>query len=432
VEKRLREQRIAKLTPNEREILNSATDEEKVKELQKKVTPADREIEEAFDDSEKLQNKTLTGKIDSLRGQKRSFATGLLMTDAEGAPPVTRILAQGDYKHERAAVEPGFLSVLDPNPAPIHKGANTNTLGRRLTLAKWITSPENPLTARVFVNRLWQAHFGTGLVATPNDFGLAGAKPANPELLDWLASEFIRQGWSVKKLQRLIVTSAAYMQASSPASAETGTLIRIGPRLLKVAKGNGGENTLFARQNLRRLTSEQLRDALLAVSGLLRESNGGPPIWPELPSEILAANPAFLDDNAEKTKGWYPSAPDQQNVRGIYLIQKRTVRVPFMETFDLPENATSCPRRNESIVAPQALSLLNSPLAIKCSGALARRVKREAGDDPSAQVRRAFALCCQRPPNPNELRACLNLLSKRTLPELCRALLNVNEFLYID
>lgn len=213
---------------------------------------------------------------------------------------------------------------------------------------------KNPLTARVIVNRIWQNHFGVGLVATPNDFGLAGAKPANQELLDWLAAEFVRGGWSMKKLHRLIMTSETYRQATRPGTPPLGHAPR-------------------------RLSAEQLRDSMLYVSGLLKEKDGGPPVWPALPAEVLKANPAFLDDNETKTKGWYPSPAEQQNVRSIYLVQKRTVRVTFMETFDLPENSVSCPRRNVSTVAPQALTLLNNSLTIDCSRAFAARVEKEAG-----------------------------------------------------
>jgi hypothetical protein len=276
------------------------------------------------------------------------------------------------------------------------------------------------------VNRVWQNHFGRGLVATPNDFGLAGARPTHPELLDWLASEFVRDGWSTKKLHRLIVTSATYRQSSSSLPKESPTLKFIGLR----KQTFDSENALFTRQNLRRLSAEQLRDSLLAVSGKLRTYEGGPPIWPELPADILAANPAFLDDNELKVKGWYPSPPDQQGVRSIFMIQKRTVRVPFMETFDLPENGTSCARRSQSTVAPQAFTLLNSPLAVDTAKAFSNRLELES--DPVARVERAFVLAFQRKPDPTELGDCLELLQRRNWTELCRALLNANEFIYID
>ena len=182
----------------------------------------------------------------------------------------------------------------------------------------------------------------------------------------------------------------------------------------------------------RRLSAEQLRDALLSVSGLLTAKDGGPPIWPDLPSDILQANPAFLDDNAEKTKGWYPSPKNEQHARSIYLVQKRTVRVPFLETFDQPENSVSCARRNESTVAPQALSLLNSPLAVEAAQAFAKRLTSEAGPTSEAQIQRAFVLALQRQPDRQEMDACLKLTRQRGLSEVCRAMLNLNEFLYVD
>ncbi|HTG45564.1 MAG TPA: DUF1553 domain-containing protein, partial [Verrucomicrobiae bacterium] len=186
------------------------------------------------------------------------------------------------------------------------------------------------------------------------------------------------------------------------------------------------------RQNLRRLSAEQLRDALLAVSGSLNEKAGGPPSWPTLPPEVLQANPAFLDDNELKVKGWYPSPALEQRVRSVYMIQKKTVRVPFMETFDLPENSMSCALRRESTVAPQALSLLNSPLSVEAAGAFAKRVELEAGTVPIAQINKAYQLAFQRLPDKDESETCLGLLQKRNLKELCRALLNVNEFIYVD
>ncbi|HEY7116755.1 MAG TPA: PSD1 and planctomycete cytochrome C domain-containing protein [Tepidisphaeraceae bacterium] len=428
---RLRKERIAKLSHEEQELLNLPQDKRtgdlkgKFDRIKKKIDPDEKDALAALAPDAKARHKELGKQIEDLKKQKRSFTHALLMTDnADGKPPVTKILFQGDYRQERQPVQPGFISILDPNPAAIRKPTNPKTTGRRLALANWIVSPENPLTARVLVNRIWQGHFGRGLVSTPNDFGLAGARPTHPELLDWLASETIRDGWSLKKLHRLIVTSATYRQSSGVGSAQTAATTD--PMKLDA------EDELLWHYPLHRLSAEQLRDSLLAVSGLLRERDGGgPPVWPELPADVLTANPALLDDNAEKTKGWYPSPPAQRNCRGVYLVQKRTVRIPFMETFDLPENSTSCPRRNQSTVAPQALSLMNGPLAIQAAKAFAQRVEQQT-PDPLAQVKTAFALAFQRDPDPDEARACLALLKSRSLPELCRALLNVNEFLYVD
>ncbi len=441
VKKRLRDQRAAKLAPDEMTLLNLPKDKQtgelkgKVEAVMKKIEPSDAEVTAALPGEEKSRHEQLGKEIATLKKQRRDFTHGLLMTDADGVPPVTHVLFQGNHKQPRESVEPGFLSALDPNPAAIRKTANAKTTGRRLTLAEWIASPANPLTTRVLVNRIWQSHFGRGLVATPNDFGLAGARPVNPELLDWLTAEFVRNGWSMKKLHRLIVTSAAYRQSSSESVTSNSVISKSPPK--------AGRKSITTRTDSlitdspitplpRRLTAEQLRDALLAVAGTLQHKPGGPPVWPDLPPEVLQANPAFLDDNETKTKGWYPSAKAEQNVRGIFLVQKRTVRVPFMETFDLPENATSCARRNVSTVAPQALSLLNSPLATEAAQAFAARVERETPATPRERVERAFLLALQRQPALAERVACEHFLEQRSLPELCRALLNLNEFIYVD
>jgi mono/diheme cytochrome c family protein len=427
VKNRLRSERIAKLAAEEQELLKLSKDQctteqkEKIEALEKKVAVREKEILAALTADEKSKHDGLAKQIGKIKREKRDFTLGLLMTDNAEKVPLTKILYQGDHKQEREPVMPGVISAVDPNPAAILKPVNPKTTGRRLTLANWIVSKDNPLTARVIVNRVWQNHFGRGLVLTANDFGLAGARPTHPELLDWLASEFSRQGWSLKELHRLIVTSAAYGQVSSAPEP-----------LAKRAAQVDADNNLLWRQNLRRLTAEQLRDSLLAVSGTLRERRGGPAVWPELPAEVLQANPAFLDDNGEKTKGWYPSPAGERDVRSIYLVQKRTVRVPFMETFDLPENTVSCARRNESIVPPQALSLLNGPLSLQAARNLAARVERQAPDDSSRQVEAAFAFVLQRQPGSDEHRACRALLRGRNLTELCRALLNVNEFIYVD
>ena len=353
-------------------------------------------VEERKKGADKSQHKSLDEELAALKKQLRPLTRGLLMTDQKDGIAATHVLYQGDYRQPRDKVEAGFLSALDPNPAAIGTVLNANTSGRRSALAAWLVSAENPLTARVMANRLWQGMFGEGLVATPNDFGSAGSRPTHPELLDHLATEFVRGGWSVKTLQRRLVTSDVYR-----------------------------------RPKLRRLSAEQLRDSLLSVSGLLTAKAEGKPIWPELPAEVLQANPAFLDDNAEKTKGWYPSPPAERNARSIFLVQKRTVRIPFLETFDLPDNQVSCARRVTSTVAPQALSLLNSALAVDAAEALADRIAAGA-ETPEGQVDELFRNALQRKPRDDERSACLAFLRSRGLVELGRVLLNLNEFAYLD
>jgi hypothetical protein len=352
--------------------------------------------------------EALQKKIDAIEKERRSFTFGLLMTDSAENVATTHVLFQGDHKSPRNAVECGIFSVFDPQPKAINTPANQHTTGRRLALANWIASPENPLTARVFVNRIWLYLMGRPLVATPNDFGLAGSLPEDAVLLDWLASEFVRHDWSVKQLVRLIATSATYRQAPSFTAGH------------------------FALRSPRRLSAEQLRDSLLAVSGLLTAKSGGPPMWPDLPPEILQSNPAFLDDNPEKTKGWYPSPKPEQYCRSLFLVQKRNTRVPFLESFDLPDNSTPCARREVSTVAPQAFILLNSTLATDAARAFAQRLERDAGGERDRQVRHAFELALQRAPDDVELAACTRLLTERSLVELCRVVLNVNEFAYVD
>jgi hypothetical protein len=442
IRKQIRDERLARLTPEEKLLLETPKEQRtndlkaKIEGVEKKVEPGDKEVKAALKGDEKSRHQALEKEIAQLKKQRREFTLGLLASDNIEKVRATKILFQGDHTAEREAVEPGFLSALDPNPATIRAVANKKSTGRRLTLADWIVSPQNPLTARVLVNRVWQGYFGEGLVVTANDFGLAGARPENPELLDWLAAEFVRGGWSMKKLHRLVVTSAVYRQRSgreviSESVNSESVFGRKTPASTDLLNTDLLITTPSTRQP-RRLSAEQLRDSLLAVSGLLTDKAGGPPVWPDLPPEVLQANPAFLDDNETKTKGWYPSPKAEQNVRSIYLVQKRTVRVPFMETFDLPENSASCARRSESTVAPQALSLLNSPLAVEAARSFSRRVTSEGGHDPRRQIERAFQLAFQRRPDRAELEACLRIARERSLTEVCRALLNLNEFIYVD
>jgi hypothetical protein len=391
--------------------LNLAAEHEKIKKHNEALEEQAKPLRKKLDDlakSDESGRKELKEQIEAIEKHKHAWERGLLMTDNGENVAVTHVLFQGDHKSERDAVEPGYLSVFDPQPAVIAEPTNSSSTGRRLTLANWIASPESPFTARVFVNRVWLDLMGKPLVGTPNDFGLAGAPPEDAALLDWLASEFVQQGWSIKQLIREIATSATYRQAPIYTADH------------------------FALRSPRRLTAEQLRDSLLSVSGLLSTKADGPPVWPDLPPEVLDSNPAFLDDNPEKTKGWYPSPKADQYCRSLFLVQKRNTRVPLLETFDLPENSISCARREVSTIAPQALTLLNSSLAADAARAFAERVKRDAGSKPSEQVRHAFELALERRPDAAESAACERLLAERNLTELCRALLNLNEFVYVD
>ena len=320
-------------------------------------------------------------------------ATGLFATDDKDHIEPIRVLDQGNYQKPLETVEPGFPSVLFPNAPPIEPPGHGRTTGRRLALARWIISKENPWTARVIVNRVWQNLFGQGLVATSNDLGITGSAPISKELLDHLSVYLVEHDWSLKVLIKYIVESDAY---SAP----------IGPW-----------------RKLRRLSAEQLRDVVLQTTGQLQHRNGGPPVWPVLSDDVLRSNPAVLDDNETKTKGWYPSPESHQTVRSLYLVQKRTVRIPWMESFDLPENTVSCARRDASIVPSQALALLNADWVAQASGQLAGRIEK---------ITDAYRAILGRDPSETEHRMCEEYLGQgRSFQELVLVLINSNELAFV-
>ncbi|MEX2169186.1 MAG: DUF1549 and DUF1553 domain-containing protein [Pirellulales bacterium] len=422
------------------------------REISEHNAPLDLEIETlkqelpATEKADKPRHEQLQKQIAELESKKRRPRVAMAATDSGPDAPITHVFEQGDFQSPRDEVDAGFVSLLSPGAAEI-KSPRDNTSGRRLALADWIASADNPWTARVFVNRVWQQHFGTGLVATPNDFGYSGARPAHPELLDWLAIEFVRSGWSIKELHRLIVTSQAYKQVSINNTASQ----QLDP-----------ENNFYWRQNIQRLDAETLRDSLLAVSGLLQPCDSGRPLWPSVPEELRLAQPAILE--AEKSgdegrmQGWYTDPLEQTDVRSVFLIRKRCLPVPFLQAFDFPDSIVSCARRDTTVVAPQALMLLNSPDAVRFAEALADRILRVPGDpgdasadDGSQLIESVFNIALQRKPDNDELIMASEFLkhhreihgtnpgdgtgdsAKRlALVDLCRAVLNLNEFAYID
>ena len=426
-------------------LLGTASDrqsqqvEEELKPWLEKLKVDDRAVAAALTESEKQRRKELQDAIARLRSQRRDYRRAITMADEGATAPVTHVFYQGDHTQPRNAVEAGFLSYADPNPAVITAPASGKSTGRRTALGDWVTSLKNPFTARVIVNRIWQHYFGVGIVATPNDFGYSGARPTHPQLLDWLATELVNNGWSLKHVHRTILRSATYRQAS---------FLRDGPGQVDP------DNRLLWRQNVRRVTAETLRDSMLMVAGRLLPIESGPPKWPHVSEEILHAEPAILEAAEGKDdgrrQGWYPDPEESTFVRSIFLVQKRSVPIPFLQPFDLPETAVSCARRDTTTVAPQALNLLNSPFSVQMSQALAERVANEAGDDDEARIRRVVWLTLSREPLAQELEVCRDLLKKHkrqhlqrpdmsigaartaALVDLCRALMNVNEFVYVD
>lgn len=384
-------------------------------------------------------------KIDELESQKRSPTITMGATDSGTDVPATHVFYQGDFSQPREEVAPGILSALDPGPMEI-RPPREGTSGRRLALANWIASAENPWTARVLVNRVWQHHFGVGLVATPNDYGFSGSRPSHPELLDWLAVAFVNDGWSLKKLHRAIVCSATYRQASSSDTAH--------PQDSRIArcKERDPSNTLLWRQNVVRLDAESLRDTLLAVSGALQPFESGRPRWPHVPLELLHAQPGILEakdgGDGGRMQGWYEDPVEETDVRSLFLVRKRAMPIPFLQAFDLPDSTVSCARRDTTVVAPQALVLLNSPESVRLATILAERIDGEAEKTPQSRVEVLFRRALIRSPEADELDACGDLLQRHAdqyrsqgldesadrlaLRDLCRVIMNLNEFTYID
>jgi len=319
------------------------------------------------------------------------------------------VLARGDSGNPGEAVGMRPIGVLLPDGAPEW---GDRIAAPRLALAKWIADPQNPLTARVMVNRIWEHHFGAGLVATPNDFGRMGSRPSHPELLDWLSNQFVEGGWRMKPLHRLILLSSTYRQ---------GYLGAAPPQ----ASEKDPDDRLLWRFPRRRLSSEEMRDAMLAVSGRLNAQQGGP-------SVIVPIEPALVKLIYNPAQWAVSSDPRQFDRRSIYLFQKRNLLLPFMEVFDSPDRLLSCPRREESTHAPQALELLNGDFSNAMAKALAERVAREAGANHDRQIGRIFQLALGRDAVPAERRAALRYLKDGPLSEFALAIFLVNDFLYVE
>jgi len=270
----------------------------------------------------------------------------------------------------------------------------TVAAGRRPALVRWLTSPDHPLTSRVMVNRLWQHHFGRGIVATPSDFGRNGRRPTHPELLDWLARRFVADGWSLKRMHRLMMTSAVYRRAGGP---------------------------------IRRLEAEVLRDSILAVSGRLSSTGGGPGVYVPIPKDVNVMLP-----NNDKELSWEACTEEEGRRRTIYVFQRRSLTLPMVDVFDGPSQNQTCPQRPETTVAPQALTLFNGEFCRGEARHFAARVEKEAGADPDARIDRAFRLALIRAPREEERAAARAFLAKQSLADFCHVLLNTNEFLYLD
>ena len=379
---------------------------------------------------DKASLKTVDEASAALAARKRSHGFFQAVWEDGASASPTRILRRGDWAAPMATVEPGFpVALSEPGQSKLTRPSETKggSSGRRLALARWLTASDHPLLARVVVNRLWQHHFGVGIVATPDNFGLKGAPPSHPELLDWLAVDLAEHGWRLKRLHKLIMTSAVYRQSSR----------RPGVGEPSLAESVDPANDLLGRRSLRRLEAEALRDAVLATSGGLKRRLGGPPT-------PLVSRPDGLVLVA-------PSDPAAASRRSLYLFARRNYPVGLLDVFDFPIMALNCTRRPMTATPLQSLAALNSEFVQDQAVAFAARVRSETSALPrhAAEVERAFLLAFARSPSAVESRLCVASLERqaavyrsenaspeqadvRALEGLCQMLLCANEFLYIE
>jgi Protein of unknown function (DUF1553)/Protein of unknown function (DUF1549)/Planctomycete cytochrome C len=330
--------------------------------------------------------RTRRDRLAKLKKQKPSVTTTMVLRE-RSQPRTTHVHIKGDFTRPGEVVEPAFPAVLlKVNPSPSKRRLN------RLDLARWLVDPRNPLTARVTVNRVWQQYFGRGLVETENDFGNQGARPSHPELLDWLATEFMGNHWSLKSLHRLIVTSATYRQSS-----------RARPDLAM----KDPDNRLLARQSRLRLDAEVIRDMALAASGLLSLEIGGPSVYPPQPEGVMALG--------QSHRAWKASAGPERFRRGLYTFFWRATPHPALAVFDAPDAFSTCTRRLRSNTPLQALTLLNDQQYYEQAQGLARRVLAEGPHDNAARLEYAFRLCLARTPSAAERSRLTELLNGQEL-----------------
>lgn len=442
VRERLFEERLTALPEPIREDVRTSlsTPAEKRDEVQNylaekfteplKLTEA--EVEGELDANAKQQITALRGQIGSLQSSKKSYNKLVALWES-GPRPVNYLFRRGNYETPGPVVKPGVLSVLDDRDDPfpvVTSAADRPSSGYRLAFARWLTAQDHPLIARVFVNRVWQHYFGRGIVATPDNFGRSGAKPTHPELLDWLAVEFVQRGWSVKELHRLIVTSTVYRQSSH------GT-----KKVMEKGSQVDPQNYLLWRMPLRRLESEALRDSVLAVSGKLNRTHGGPPI-------PLKNNPdGSVEIATEKL-----ASPDDRFRRSIYVTARRNYHLTELNVFDQPVVRHNCTRRENSAVVLQSLAMLNSAFIFEQANYFAERVVRVAGKEDDARIEAAFRIALARPPTEKERELSRSFYSRQAsrarekqddgqdaapppitaLQSLCQMILNTNEFMYVQ
>ena len=414
---RIEAEHLAKLEPKLQEAWKtpekSRTDEQKVlaENAKSQIEPTWDVVVAAMTPDDREKRAKLRVQLHEIEATEPDpMPEAYAYVNMDEPAPQGYVLRMGDPKNKLDPVEPAVPLVLKAS-FEIPRA----TIGRRTALANWLTAPENPLVARVMANRIWQYRMGTGIVRTPNDFGVMGDRPSNRELLDWLASEFVAQGWSIKAMDRMIVSSSVYLQVTAPD---------------KDREAIDPDNRLYWRMNRKRMEGETLRDEILSVTGSLNPKLGGRPV--RIPIEPEVYDLIFTEHERD---GLWPVSPDKsvQNRRSIYLYDKRSVRLPLLTAFDQPDAITSCPVRPVSTHALQALSLFNSDFMQEQSKAFADRLQRECKEDgPACEVNAAWKLALARTPSAAEQKLAKQFFAKGgNLVDMCLALLNRNEFVYV-
>ena len=390
-------------------VLASQQEQDRWNGQTQKIRGEMKELSKKMEELQGAERAKMAQQLEELEDSLPAPLPAIASIKMNDVPTPINVLNRGNYDHKGDAVGMRALGVLLPDGT---KELPLDTPKPKTILANWLTRPEHPLTARVLVNRIWAFRFGKGIVNTPNDFGMNGERPSHPELLDYIANEFVANGWRMKPIHRTIVLSSTYRQASNVPASHT-------------AETKDPGNRLLWKFNRRRLEAEEIRDSMLAVSGKLNDKMGGPSVIIPVDKELvqLLYKPSqwrIADDSAE------------HNRRSVYLIAKRNLRLPFMEAFDQPPALTSCALRQSSTHPPQALELLNGDTSNRLAKDLAARLEREVGGIPVQQVERAYLLATGRAPTEQEKSLAVEFLKTQSLSEFALAVFNLNAFLYVN
>jgi hypothetical protein len=451
VQKRLVATKLSKLSTEAQDAHRTAPDKRNaeqanlVLETEAMLEVTEKELAAAVPAAERSRRRELLDELKKLV-KLPPLPMAMTVANSNGPPAKTFILRRGEYSQPGEEIGPGFPAIVggrsstraaallpaisSRNAGDVGVGgtAPSRAAGGRTALADWLVSPDNPLTARVMVNRIWQHHFGRGLVSTPSDFGTRGSRPTHPDLLDWLASEFIARGWSVKEMHRLVLRSETYRQGglggrgSTRAAYDSKSADATKVGLVGTASSHPDpSNSLNWHFPRIRLEGEVVRDTLLAVSGRLNKTMGGPGVFPPIPAELFKG-----------AKGWTPSASANDHTRrSLYIFARRNLRFPFLEVFDAPDSNLSCPERLCSTTAPQSLTLLNAEEVLTAARALAARIEKEAATTDD-RITLAYRLAIGRKPTATESQIARDFLATSPLSEFCRVLFNLNAFVYVE